>query len=79
MKQDTYCLAYLDAVLRCYGLARARASLCHVDRGWYYVALARRFRDGSVGMGGSMPQAVRKKKLEQMTLELLRRAGGQVP
>lgn len=41
---------YRDQIRRLCGEERAKKSLIEYDRGWYYIELARKFPDGSIGI-----------------------------
>lgn len=68
------CKFYRDALREVYGDAIADKSAVYYHYGWYYVDVARKFPDGSVGVGGTLPSGHRRKEMVLMIIELQKRA-----
>jgi len=73
MTPNELCQAYRNELRRLYGDQVADASRVDYGRGWYYIGVARRFGDGSVGQGGVMPDCYRKAQVEEMLSNLKKR------
>lgn len=67
------CNNYIDTLRLLYGDEIANKSNIYYIRGWFYINLAQRFDDGSVGSIGPAT-AHRKKQVIEYTNELQRRA-----
>lgn len=52
MTPQELCNAYRAELVRLYGEERARKSRADYAYGWYYINVAKRFDDGSVGTVG---------------------------
>lgn len=63
LNSDELCEKYLQEVKRLYGDKRANKSHAYYVLGWFYINLARRFSDGSIGCGGHLPTPYRKKEV----------------
>lgn len=75
MSPEELCQAYLAEIARLYGEEMGEKSECNYVHGWFYVNLARKWQDGSVGpMGPANPY--RRKKLEEMLANLRKRVTG---
>jgi len=74
LKGEALCVAWLDGVRKLYGDEIADDSIAHHHRGWYYVNLARRYKDGSVGVWPGAIPAIRRVRLAEMVTELERRS-----
>ena len=61
---------YYEAVRLLHGEERAEKSDIYYSNGWYYINLASRFPDGSVGTINP-PNAYRKSQVIEMTATLL--------
>ena len=64
------CDAYHTQLARLYGPERAKASRVDYSNGWYYIAIAAKYSDGSVGLGGRQADAHRKQAVVQRVLVL---------
>ncbi len=62
------------AVLALYGEEITAKSEVYYDRGWFYVAIARVFPDGSVGKGGKLPDSHRYTAMMVLIEEMESRA-----
>jgi len=63
---------YREALRACYGDEIADKSRIDYSKGWFYVALARRFPDGSIGIIDPA-NGKRAKRIIEMTQVLLNR------
>jgi hypothetical protein len=63
---------YRQELRRLYGEQRANASRVGYDKGWYYIEIAAKYPDGSVGLGGRIPMARRKQAVVTDLLNLIR-------
>lgn len=70
---EQLCEAYRQQLVRVYGPERAEASRVDHDKGWYYTCLAVKYQDGSIGLGGRIPTAIRKRVLVERVLNLAQR------
>lgn len=70
---EQLCKAYREQLKRIYGPERAEQSRVDYSRGWYYFILAIEYPDGSIGLGGRIPSARRKKTVVKMILNLTQR------
>jgi hypothetical protein len=77
-ENEAICKAYLDALRAVHGDEIADETRCDYDKGWFYIDLAQRFSDGSIGTGGGIATAYRKNNVLEMTEELTRRAQKEV-
>lgn len=64
---------YCAAVRRLYGDEIADKSEIYHEHGWFYVNLAKKFPDGSIGVSGYVADAFRRKKIVEMTEALKKR------
>lgn len=70
---DELCRLYREQVARLYGKERAAASRVFYDRGWFYIVIASRYPDGSIGLGGRLPVGQRKRQVVERILNLATR------
>lgn len=60
------CIEYQRLLWRIYGREIAEASRVDYGRGWFYIGLAKRYQDGSVGNADMFVTTYRKKKVLEM-------------
>ena len=61
--KDDICYEYLNEIARTLGQDRADRSNVYWRGGWFYLNIASRWKDGSVGTAGRSPQCLRKKEV----------------
>ena len=67
------CALYRQQLWRVYGKEICEASRVDYGRGWFYIGLAKRYSDGSVGNADMFVQAYRKKAVLEMIDNLRKR------
>lgn len=60
------CALYKKQLWRVYGKEICEASRVDYGRGWFYIGLAKRYSDGSVGNADMFVQTHRRKKVLEM-------------
>jgi hypothetical protein len=64
------CDEYRREIERIYGKETADKSVVEYGKGWFYIGLAKTFRDGSIGCARLYAQNYRKKDVIKMLSEL---------
>ncbi|MCP4537709.1 MAG: hypothetical protein GY832_11225 [Chloroflexi bacterium] len=72
MTPEELCQTYRAELRRVYGDERAQKSRVDYHRSWYYINVARKYEDGSIGPYGIAP-AFRKSKVIELIRNLRKR------
>lgn len=63
---DQLCDRVRETIRRARGRDTEVASRVYYSHGWYYVGIARKFPDGSIGLGGVLPSALRRSQVIEL-------------